>query len=55
MDNRSNPPTQDTSTRKSTGCCGGQSDAQPQGKAEPRIAETAEAKPVKSGCCCSQN
>lgn len=55
MDNRSDSQMQDSAAEKATGCCGGKSDAQPQGKTEPRAAETAREKPTKSGCCCGQN
>lgn len=55
MDTHSTSQTQDTVTQKPTGCCGGKVGAQPQAKAEPRVAEIAEVKPAKSGCCCGQN
>lgn len=53
MDNLSSSKKQDSAAEKSTGCCGGKSDAQPQDKTEPRVKETAKATPAKSGCCCS--
>lgn len=55
MDSRTDLKTQDTSAPKATGCCGGKADAQPQDQAKPRVADSAERKPVKSGCCCGQN
>lgn len=55
MDSRTDPKTQDTSASKSTGCCGRKAEAQPLAKAEPRVAEKAEGKQTKSGCCCGQN
>lgn len=55
MDTHSTSQTQDTVTQKPTGCCGGKVGAHPQAEAEPRVAEIAEVKPAKSGCCCGQN
>jgi hypothetical protein len=54
MDTQSTSQTQDAATQKpaGSGCCGGKADAQPQAKAEPRAAQSAEGKPAKSGCCC---
>lgn len=55
MDNRSSSQRQDSAAEKSSGCCGGKADAQPQANAEPRAAEPERDKPAKSGCCCGQN
>ncbi len=55
MDDRSTLQTQDTTTHAGSGCCGGKAEAQPQATATPPVAQDDDRKPVKSGCCCSQN
>ena len=55
MDDRLNSQSQDTATQKSTGCCGGKSDTQPQTKAAAPIVQAAKDTPAISGCRCGQN
>ena len=59
MDNHSHHQNQDTPVLASSGCCGGKSAAQPKANSEPqpepRVAETVEREPVRSGCCCGNN